>query len=359
MSIRRKAIWIASAVFASTFAFGSSFAACNNTCPDTGDGKTCADHSAAVARIDDQDITHAELEKRAAVQLQQLDMQRNQLLESTLAQIIDEQLLAMEAKRRGMSSEELIHAEVVSKVEVDDAEVGAWYETNQARIRKPKEAVAGQIRELLIGQKSQSFQQALIAGLRAKHEVQTLLQPFRASFTESTGQAGPTKGEQQAPVELVIFSDFQCPYCRNIAPILDQVLETYGEKVRLEFRQFPLTSIHPEAMQAAEVASCAQAQGKFWSFHDSVFENFGQLATDQLLDRAQEVGLDPDELNRCLDSGEGRKVVDQDLSLGRSAGVSGTPAIFVNGRPVPLTGRVSPFEQISVLVDDEVGRLAP
>ena len=361
MSLRRKAIWIASAFFASTFTFGSSFAACGDSaCPEKAQGKTCAEHrssaEASVARIDDLEITRAELEKKAAAQLQQLDMQRKQLLEGTLAQLIDERLVAMEAQSRGMTSEELLESEVTSKVEVDDSEVDAWYTANQARVRKPKEAVADQIRQLLLGQKSQSFHQELIAGLRAKHKVQTLLQPFRVSFEGLAAEAGPSKGEPEAPIELVVFSDFQCPYCRNIAPVVDQVLENYGEKVRLEFRQFPLTSIHPQAMQAAEVASCAQDQGKFWPLHDSIFENFGNLAIDQLLDQAQAVGLDADKLNRCLDSGQGREVVQADLALGRSVGVSSTPSIFVNGRPVTLSGRISPLKQISDVVDDEVGR---
>ena len=110
-------------------------------------------------------------------------------------------------------------------------------------------------------------------------------------------------------------------------------------------------------MQAAEMTACAQEQGKFWDMHDAIFENFGKLAVDQLLDRAIEVGLDIEALNTCLDNGDGRSKVDGDMKLGRSAGVAGTPALFVNGRPVQLVGRTPPKDLLSAVIDDELSRL--
>jgi protein-disulfide isomerase/uncharacterized membrane protein len=164
---------------------------------------------------------------------------------------------------------------------------------------------------------------------------------------------GHVKGRPDAPVTIVEFSDFQCPYCSRVVPSIDKVLETYGDQVRVVFRQFPLNSIHPMAQKAAEASLCANEQGKFWELHDAMFANQKALGVDQLKTSAAGLGVNADQFNTCLDGGKYAPKVAADLAEGSTAGVSGTPAMFVNGRF--LSGAV-PFETLAGFIDDELRR---
>ncbi|MCB1033674.1 MAG: DsbA family protein, partial [Acidobacteria bacterium] len=164
------------------------------------------------------------------------------------------------------------------------------------------------------------------------------------------------KGPEGAAVTLVEFSDFQCPWCSRIAPTIDEVRATYGDAVRIEFRHFPLDQIHPQARKASEVAYCAQQQGKFWEMHDDLFAHQKALDLEQIKERAGGLGLGLAELESCLDSGRAAEAVAADVEAGLEAGVSATPSLFVNGRPVRLTGGTPPIQQLSAVIDDELAR---
>jgi protein-disulfide isomerase len=162
----------------------------------------------------------------------------------------------------------------------------------------------------------------------------------------------PSKGPRTAPVTLVEFSDFQCPYCGRVLPVLKRVQETYGERVRLVFRNFPL-AIHPLAPKAAEAAACANEQGKFWEMHDRLFADPKKLDVADLKASAAELGLDAQAFDQCLDSGKHEATWKEERTEGERAGVSGTPAVFVNGR---LIGGAQPYETFAQVIDDELER---
>ena len=136
-------------------------------------------------------------------------------------------------------------------------------------------------------------------------------------------------------------------------PTLDKVTETYGDQVRLVFRQFPLHSIHPQAQKAAEAALCANDQGKFWEMHDAMFGDQRNLDVAQLKSTAAGLELDATAFGQCLDSGQHAERVNSDLQAGMEAGVTGTPALFINGR---FLSGAQPFEAISKVIDDELRR---
>jgi protein-disulfide isomerase len=188
--------------------------------------------------------------------------------------------------------------------------------------------------------------------LKEKYGVQILLQEPRV---EVAADGFPSKGPANAPVTIVEFSDFECPFCSRVVPTLDQVHEKYGEKVRLVFRQFPLHSIHPNAQKAAEASLCAHDQGKFWEMHDLMFEEQKQLTVAQLKEKARRLELDGGRFDQCLDSDRHADAVRQDLRDGMVVGVTGTPAMFVNGRFI--SGAV-PFEQLAQIVDEELAKVA-
>lgn len=309
-----------------------------------------------VATVAGKAISRAELESMVEVQLRKMEIERHALLERALEAMIAERLVSHEATERGVDPSEMLE-EAVGEVTVEDAEVDAWYQANSARIRQPKEAIAQQIRDYLREEKARSARQVLVDRLRAEHGVEVALEPLR--FAVDSPDA-PSKGPADAPVTVVEFSDFQCPACRRVAPIIDRVHAAYPDQVRVVFRHFPLRSIHPQAQLAAEAAVCAETlqDGAFWSMHDELFARQNALGRDQLVARAESLGLDRAGFVACLDERQAKSVVDTDYREGEQAGVGSTPSLFVNGRPVQLVGGVDPFKALSAVIDDELAQRA-
>jgi protein-disulfide isomerase len=145
----------------------------------------------------------------------------------------------------------------------------------------------------------------------------------------------PAQGPEDAAVTVIEFSDFQCPYCaRFYSETLTQIIENYGDRIRFVYRDFPLTSLHANALKAAEASECADDQGKYWEYHDLLFQNQAALDVDSLKSYATSLGLDTAAFNECLDSDTHKDEVRKDLEDGVAAGVQGTPAFFINGQLV-------------------------
>lgn len=154
------------------------------------------------------------------------------------------------------------------------------------------------------------------------------------------------KGDVNAPVTIIEFSDYECPFCgRHYTQTLPQIVENYVDsgKVRIVFRDFPL-NFHPNAQKAGEAAECAGEQGKYWEMHDKLFDNQNSLGEDDLKRYASEIGLNTATFNACLDNGDMAQEVIKDLEDGQAAGVSGTPANFINGKLVSGACPYSAFE---------------
>lgn len=313
-----------------------------------------AQTSEKVATIDGEPVTLAELEQFTAAALEGLARQRQKILEQGVNGLVEQRLLEVEAKRRGLDLTTLLETEVAAAGgPVTDAEIDTWYQANQARVRQTKEAVAEQIRSYLEHERAQQARSRLVEELRNRHEVEILLEPLRFDLDL---QSAPRKGADSAPVTLAVFSDFQCPACKRINPIIERVLEQYGDKVQLAFRQYPLVSIHPEAYKAAEAALCAGDQGQFWPMHDAIFARQRELQPTQLKERAAEIGLDATRFAACLDDGAHSDTVGRDMAAGRALGLGSTPSLFVNGRPVDLSQGGSPQALLKTLIDDELRR---
>jgi protein-disulfide isomerase len=163
----------------------------------------------------------------------------------------------------------------------------------------------------------------------------------------------PVKGSDNARVTIVKFEDFQCPFCKQIQPIFTDLLTRYSGKVRLVHKDLPLDSIHPLARQGAEAARCADEQGKFWVYHDMLYERSPKLGLDNLKSYAKELGLNQSLFSDCLGSGKVKVAVQQDLSEGAQLGITGTPTFFINGRE--LSG-VQPIEAIVELIEAELSQ---
>lgn len=143
----------------------------------------------------------------------------------------------------------------------------------------------------------------------------------------------PPKGNLNSEVVLIEFSDFQCPFCKNALPIIEEILEEYEGEIAVYYRNFPLT-MHENSFIAAEAVECANEQGKFWEYHDILFENQKNLNKENLKLYAQELGLDENQFNDCLDARKFKQDIERDISDGKAMGIGGTPAFFINGRKI-------------------------
>ena len=304
-----------------------------------------------VAVVDGKPITAADLEALAGSQLAQLRAQEYQIKRRALDELIARRLAEKEAAARGISTDELMRTEIEAKVPaITEAEQKAFYEQNKARLGNTPEADAlKQIEAYLRQQKVRERQVAFVNDLKSKTPVRVMLEPPRVAV--ATGADDPVKGVAAAPVTIVEFSDFQCPFCSRVNPTLKQVEDKYGDKVRVIFRNFPLSQIHPNAAKAAEAAACAADQGKFWEMHDKLFANQQKLAVEDLKVHATDLGLKADVFNQCLDSGKKEAEVKKDVDDGTSYGLTGTPAFFINGR---LISGAQPLEAFTSLIDEEL-----
>jgi predicted DsbA family dithiol-disulfide isomerase len=207
--------------------------------------------------------------------------------------------------------------------EVSDADVQRFYDANAARLRgAPFEQVAPDIRRFLQEQGRQSAIDDFVAGRST-----IVLERERIELRPG----GPSKGPDDARVTIVEFSDFQCPYCQRATPILDEIVARYPEDVRVVYRHLPLDSIHPEARASAEASACAHEGGKFWEYHDLLFANNRALAPEQLRGYAEQVGLDVEAFDACMETRRHAAAVQADVLEAQSIGITGTPAFVVNG----------------------------
>jgi protein-disulfide isomerase len=278
--------------------------------------------------------------------------QEYEVRQQALDAMINDDLLDREAKAKGVTKEKLIETEITSKApDATPAEIDAYYEQNKARMGgQAKEQIAPQIGAMLKSQKSGTIQAEYMRGLRQKYGVKVMLEPPRVQIAvdDDPAKGGPTS----APVTIVEFSDFQCPFCSRAEPVVDEVMKKYGDKVRLVFRDYPL-SFHPNAEVAAMGAECAEEQGKYWEMHKAMFANQQKLAAADLVETAGGIGIDKDKFKSCLDSGKYRTEVQKDFQDGQKAGVTGTPTFFINGIMIVGARNVDSFSEI---IDRELSR---
>jgi protein-disulfide isomerase len=270
---------------------------------------------------------------------------------NAIDEIAGEKLIELEAKTRGTTAAMLIDAEITSKIQtVTEADVVAWFNANQSRVQGASlEQVRVPIRNLLTQQRSAVAYETFVEQLKLKTAVRISLEPPRQKIATADS---PAQGPANAPIELVEFSDFQCPFCYRAHPTVKQVMDTYSGKVRFVYRNYPLPN-HPNARPAAEAAQCANEQGQFWPYHDRLFADQSKLSDADLKASAAALGLDAGRFNACVDSHKYQARVEADTKAGNDAGVNGTPAFFINGR---LLSGAQPFDEFKKIIDEELTR---
>jgi protein-disulfide isomerase len=303
-----------------------------------------------VATVGDHTITRPQLEDHVRAKLIELENQRYETLREGLDEMVADELFKQEAKARGTSVEELKKQEILAKVtDPTDAEIQKVYDDNKAQLgSQTLEQVKPRIVEYLKQQRVEQRQSAFVDELKKKHKTTVALRP--PVIDVATAGRPERGGGMKAPVTIIEFSDYQCPYCGRAEGTVDQVMKAYGDKVRLVYRDYPLP-FHPQARPASEAANCASAQGKFWEYHAKLFANQTALGEDKLKEYATAVGLDGTKFDQCLKDKPFKTAIDKDISDGEKVGVNGTPAFFINGR---MLSGAQPFEKFKEVIDEEL-----
>ena len=310
--------------------------------------------SETLAEVNGVAITAKDVEKALGVKLSQLEEQIYTMKRNEVDALVTQRLLEQEAARRGMTVPALLDAEVTSKVElVTEKEIEDYYRTNKGRMRGDEATVRTQIRNTLQQQKLTARRGAYLSTLRSQAKIVVRMEPPAVARVEVAIAGAPVRGAADAPVTIVEFSDFECPFCKQANATMAKVMEKYPGKIKLVYRDFPLDRIHPLARGAAEAGRCAQEGGKFWEFHDAMFAQSPKLATDDLKRYAKDVGLDTAKFDACLASGRHKDGVQKDLDEGNKLGITGTPVFFINGRAVR---GAQPIDAFSRVIDDELTR---
>jgi protein-disulfide isomerase len=295
-------------------------------------------------------ILSSELEQKVATRLGRLRQEEYDLRRQALDQLIAGRLIGAAAAKRGISAEELVAREVDAKAAALPAsDVETIYEQNKARFAGQTRAEAlTRIREVLGERAKGERRAAWEKELRDAAQVAVRLEPPRADVAIPAG--APSTGPADAPVTIVEFTDYQCPFCHRAQAVIDQLLGRYSGKVRFVHLDFPLDG-HPGAFPAARAARCAGEQGKFWEYHRGLMTSPGPLDAADLARRADTLRLDRTRFGSCLTSDRHDDAIQASLRQGEELGVTGTPAYFVNG--LMISG-ARPIQSFTEVVDAEL-----
>jgi len=283
------------------------------------------DNSSVVAEIAGRKVTLEQLEDKEAGKLLQAKYKYYLAERDALEQFIDDELLAAEAKKEGITKDELVKRHVSSNIpEPTEDQLRFYYEGVQTD--ESYESARAHIIDTVHQLRMKKALEAYIADLRGRYGV--VVELNQPSATVEVAGA-PRKGTETAPVQIVEFADYECPYCQQVNADLAKLRDQFGDKVSLVYKDFPLP-MHPLAERASEAARCAGAQGKFWEYHDSLFDT-KRLQLSDLREQASKLKLDSARFNQCLDSGEEAAAVKKDAREGQRLGLQGTPSFFING----------------------------
>jgi protein-disulfide isomerase len=339
--------WRGAAVFAPILLCALAMASSAHAASSTSGSKvvaTVGGHPITEAELDAKlkpeiAAMRAEYEKRVE---QAIAERTEDLKKQTLQSMADDYLVQQAAKKDNLSVADYLKKEYTGKDGVTEAQAQAFYDQHKQQGTPP----FAQIKTELLNDMNR---EALMQRLRKQEPVKILLEPKRVAV-QSSGH--PELGPADAPVTIVEFTDFQCPFCKRSEDTVKQLRAHYGDKIRIVHMDFPL-SFHSHAMDAARAARCANEQGKFWQYRDALFADQSKLAPADLKATAKQLGLTMSQFDSCFDKAKYQSEIQADLAQGNKLGVDGTPAFFIDGRS--LVG-AQPLNAFTEVVDDELAK---
>jgi protein-disulfide isomerase len=261
-------------------------------------------------------------------------------------QFVDEYLLEREAKKEGLTVDQLVEKHINSAAgkEPSDEALRVYYEGVDTQ--EPFEKVKPQIIQAIKERRIAKARAEYLKELRSQAKISIRVGPPRADVDLANT---PVRGPQDAPITLVEFADYECPYCQQIQPVLDRLEQEYKGKIRFAYKDIPLP-MHANAEKSAEASHCAGVQGKYWQYHDMLFQT-KQLELPQLKEHARTLKLDAAAFDKCLDNGDQAARIKPNITEGQNLGIQGTPSFFINGRSI---GGGQSYEDFKRIVDEEL-----
>jgi len=295
-----------------------------------------AERARVLATINGESITSADVEDSLKPMIFDVQEKVYKLRKDELDLSVNDALLVQEAQKRKVTANALLDAEVKPK-SVTEAQALAFFEQNKDRVSgdfaQTKDSIIGYLEQIEV----RLAERAFVEKLRAAASIQIfLVAPESPIFSISTSDQ-PSLGKAEAPVTVIVFTDFQCPSCAAIHPALERLVKEYSDKVRIVARDFPL-SRHVEAFKAAEAAEAAREQGKYWEYVQLLMRNQSALSVDKLKEYASELALDRVSFDSALETGKFTEMVQRDIEEGMRLGIEATPTVFINGRRVSNKG---------------------
>ena len=282
-----------------------------------------------VVEVNGVTLTLSDLERKSPAALFQARTAYYEAERRTLEEFLNDYLLAQQALKEKVSVAQLLERHVNSSIAPNpsDEALRVYYEGVETTA--PYEEVRDKIIDVVRAKRIAKAKAAYIQSLRSQAMVTYRLAPPRAPISLNDA---PARGPANAPVTLLEYADYECPYCQQVQPVLEKLAEEYKGKLAFAYKDFPLP-MHPNAQKAAEASRCAQLQGKYWEYHDLLVTT-KQLDLAALKSHARTLKLDANAFDKCLDTGDTAETVKRHASEAQALGVSGTPTFFVNGRSV-------------------------
>jgi len=302
--------------------------------------------STVVAVVDGTKITLADFERSRPQALFQARNTYADAEKKAIDAYMDDYLLERQAKKENVSVAQLLELHVNSKIAKDpsDEALKVYYEglDTTESFESMRDKIKDHLRERRVGKAKDEYVQSL----RKQASISITIAPPRTSVSTADARL---RGVANAPLTLVEYADYECPYCQQIAPDLAKIEADFKGKIAFVYKDFPLP-MHPHAQKAAEAAQCAGAQNKYWEYHDALLSS-KQLEIPQLKAAASAIGLDTGAFDKCLDSGQAVGEVKKNFNEGMDLGITGTPSFVINGRFI--SGSM-PYEQLRQILDEEL-----
>jgi protein-disulfide isomerase len=314
---------------------------------------SAADAVKPAATIGSTSISMSDLDTEIGARLNRLRTDEYNIRRAVLEEIIATKLIDAEAARRHVTANELFKTEIEAKITPPDvAEIEPIYDGVADKYPgMSKDQVLAEIADGMRRQRLAARRAKYIKELRAAAGVKVNLEVPRVAVKAE----GPARGGASAPVTIVEFSDFECPFCGHAVETLQRVEKKYGDNVRIVFRDYPL-AMHRTAKRAAEASHCADDQGKFWEMHDRLFSKGGPINDADIYRFATQAGVDRNKFDQCLTSGKYKEAWKASQEEGNRVGVTSTPSYFINGRMIVGAAGYDSFVKI---IDDELASAAP
>lgn len=311
-----------------------------------------ASKDGVVAKMGDIQITEKELTEGIQSDLYEAEKKIFDIKFDKLRSLLLEKIMNADPRKKGITNDQYMEKYISNGVKVTDQEIQNFVKEKNIPKAQMNKGIEERIRNYLMVEKKRVAVDKWLGAKTAKNPVEVFIEkPRRPTFEVAVGDA-PFFGSKSAKVQIVEFSDFQCPFCARGADILKQIKSKYGNKVQVAFKQYPLP-FHKDARPAAVASLCANEQKNdyFWKLHDWMFANQQSLDKKSLKDAAKNIGVDSNKFNECLDNNKFMAKVQANMEEGQKIGVKSTPTFFVNGQ---LVSGAQPIEVFSEIIDEEL-----